>query len=277
MKHPSISDSDLHAYVDGELPPQRRGEVELYLANHPEAALRVQSYHEHKLALQRLFSPLLVESVPQSLRAMAQPPVASRRAANWPLPRWSLQRLVASVVMAVAGGVIGWGAHEHYAPTTMTALQTPLPRQAAIAHVVYSPDVRRPVEIGAEQEDQLVTWLSKRLGTEVRPPKLGRLGYELIGGRLLPGTSGPVAQFMYHDASGQRMTLYVSAEISGNQDTAFRFAEEGPVNVFYWIDGKFGYALSAGMPKAQLARVATAVYDQLEKKQINSSNHQEKQ
>ncbi len=277
MKHPPISDSDLHAYVDGELPPQRRGEVELYLENHPEAALRVQSYREHKLALQRLFSPLLAESVPQSLRAMAQPPVASHRAANWSLPHWSLQRLVASVVMAVAGGVIGWGAHEHYAPTTIVALQTPLPKQAAIAHVVYSPDVRRPVEIGAEQGDQLVTWLSKRLGTEVRPPKLGRLGYELIGGRLLPGTSGPVAQFMYHDVSGQRLTLYVSAEISGNQDTAFRFAEEGPVNVFFWIDGKFGYALSAGMPKAQLARVATAVYDQLEKKQINTSNHQGKQ
>jgi anti-sigma factor RsiW len=35
--------------------------------------------------------------------------------------------------------------------------------------------------------------------------------------------------------------------------------------MFYWIDGKFGYALSAGTNKAELARVATAVYDQLEK------------
>ena len=40
---------------------------------------------------------------------------------------------------------------------------------------------------------------------------------------------------------------------------------EGPVNVLYWIDGKFGYALSAGINKAELARVATTVYDQLEK------------
>ena len=110
-----------------------------------------------------------------------------------------------------------------------------------------------------------MTWLSKRLGTPVRPPKLGALGYELIGGRLLPGNIGPVAQFMYHDASGQRLTLYVSTEIGRNQDTAFRFAKEGPVNVFYWIDGKFGYALSAGISKNELSRVATAVYEQLEK------------
>jgi anti-sigma factor RsiW len=83
---------------------------------------------------------------------------------------------------------------------------------------------------------------------------------------LLPGSSGPVAQFMYHDASGQRLTLYVTTENTANQDTGFRFAQEGPVNVFYWIDGKFGYALSAGIDKGELARVATAVYDQLEHK-----------
>jgi anti-sigma factor RsiW len=122
------------------------------------------------------------------------------------------------------------------------------------------------VEIGAEQEDQLVAWLSKRIGSPIRPPKLGALGFELIGGRLLPGTSGPVAQFMYHDASGQRLTLYVSTENAANRDTAFRFAQEGPVSVFYWIDGKFGYALSAGIGKGELARVASAVYEQLEQR-----------
>jgi anti-sigma factor RsiW len=83
---------------------------------------------------------------------------------------------------------------------------------------------------------------------------------------LLPGNSGPVAQFMYHDASGQRLTLYVSTEQTTNRNTAFRFSQEGPVNVFYWIDGKFGYAISAGMPKNELARVATAVYEQFQSK-----------
>jgi anti-sigma factor RsiW len=130
---------------------------------------------------------------------------------------------------------------------------------------VFSPDVRRPVEIKAENEDQLVTWLSKRLGTPVRPPKLGAQGFELIGGRLLPGNSGAVAQFMYQDAGGQRLTLYVSTEITSNHDTAFRFSQEGPVNVFYWIDGKFGYALSSGIDKGALARLASAVYDQLDR------------
>lgn len=176
--------------------------------------------------------------------------------------------------IAVASGGAGWALHgQQNAQLARSTVATPaatqqfasLARQAAIAHVVFSPDVKRPVEIGADQEDQLVAWLSKRIGTPIRPPKLGKLGYELIGGRLLPGQSGPVAQFMYHDATGQRLTLYVSTEQAQNKDTGFKFAQEGPVNVFYWIDGKFGYALSAGINKAELTRIATTVYEQLEK------------
>lgn len=261
-----VTDADLHAYIDGELPPDRRAEIETYLTAHPEAAARLQAYEEDKRALRTLFNPLLAQPLPDSLQALVDAPMPPHRhAVSW-LSRWSLQRVAAGLVMAVMGGAVGWTAHGRYQQSETYAVRTNLPRQAAIAHVVYSPDVRRPVEIGAEQEEQLITWLSKRLGTKVHPPRLGRLGYELIGGRLLPGTSGPVAQFMYHDVSGQRLTLYVSAEIRGNQDTAFRFAQEGPVNVFYWIDGNFGYALSAGLPKGELSRIATAVYDQLERK-----------
>jgi anti-sigma factor RsiW len=138
-------------------------------------------------------------------------------------------------------------------------------KHAAIAHAVYSPDIRHPVEITADQEEQLVTWISKGLGSKVNPPELGKLGYELIGGRLLPGEEGPVAQFMYRDSHGERLTLYVSNERNQDKDSGFRFAQEGPVNVFYWIDGKFGYALSAGVTRDELKRIADVVYEQLGK------------
>jgi anti-sigma factor RsiW len=263
MKQHPITEADLHAYIDGVLPPSRRTEIEMYLAQRPEEAKRLQAYQQQKDELRALFNPVMNEPIPASIptRPRYRP--------------WSVQRFAAGLAIAVVSGTAGWLLHGQAAsdllPPSPAARQAAndrapaLARQAAIAHVVYSPDVRHPVEIGADQEDQLVTWLSKRLGTPIRPPKLGKLGYELIGGRLLPGQSGPVAQFMYHDAGGQRLTLYVSTEQSHNRDTGFRFSEEGPVNVFYWIDGKFGYALSAGIGKAELARIATAVYEQLEK------------
>lgn len=258
-----LPDSDLHAFVDGALSEERHAEVAAWLAGHPEDAARVESYRAQKQDLRRLFDPVLDEPLPDHLKALARPP---RPAQDRFLSPWSLQRIAATVLIAFLGGTAGWLANDHFRAPAQLAQLPRLAHQAAIAHVVFSPDVKRPVEISAEHEDQLVTWLSKRLGTAVRPPRLGTLGYELIGGRLLPGNSGPVAQFMYHDASGQRLTLYVSTENTSNRDTAFRFAQEGPVNVFYWIDGKFGYAISAGLPKNELARIATAVYDQFQNK-----------
>jgi anti-sigma factor RsiW len=275
MNNIPLNEADLQAWVDGRLPENQLIEVENYLAAQPAEAERLNAYRAQRDALRRHFDSVLDENLPAGLRQLAEKsPVSSRegavlRGAVDPqkrplLERWSLQRIAAGLAIALLGGTAGWFAHARYLAGERVAQMTPLPRQAAIAHAVYSPDVRRPVEVTADQEDQLVKWLSKRLGTPVSPPKLGALGYELIGGRLLPGNTGPVAQFMYHDGGGQRLTLYVSTEDTVSRDTGFRFAKEGPVNVFYWVDGKFGYALSAGIDKGELARVATAVYDQLE-------------
>lgn len=273
-----ITEADLQAYVDGLLPESRRAEIETYLSERPQEAQRLQAYRQDKQAIKARYGSLLDEPLPDALLQAARAPrsSAAARHAGARLSRWPLERVAAGFALVFLGAGAGWLGRGAWQTPEMLAQSTSgpaaivnaaagsLPRQAAIAHVVYSPDVRRPVEIGADQEDQLVAWLSKRLGAKIRPPKLGALGYELIGGRLLPGSSGPVAQFMYHDATGQRLTLYVTNEQTANQDTGFRFAQEGPVNVFYWIDGKFGYALSAGIDKGELARIATAVYSQLQ-------------
>ncbi len=190
------------------------------------------------------------------------------RPAAWSVPAW--RRMAAMVAVAAGagllGGTAGWtlrGAGGLTASAPFQALDA-LPRQAAIAHAVYTPEVKHPVEVGADQQQHLVAWLSKRLGKQLRPPQLAKQGYELVGGRLLPGDSGPVAQFMYADASGQRLTLYVSSGQKQNRDTGFRFAQEGNVGVFYWIDGSFGYALSAAVGKKELSQIANAVYEQLQ-------------
>ena len=263
MRAKPVTESELHAYADGLLPAFRHAEIAGYLAERPDEANRVAAYLAQNAALHVLYDPVLDEPVPAHLTML--PRVSS----------WHLQRFAAGLVIAVVSGAAGWFLHgssdrgaRFPASASMNAVMTPAPafaRQAAIAHVVYSPEVRHPVEVGADQEAHLVAWLSKRLGTPIHPPRLAKLGYELVGGRLLPGQSGPVAQFMYHDLGGQRLTLYVSTEQSQNKDTGFQFSEQGPVNVFYWIDGKFGYALSGGLDRAALSRVADAVYAQLDK------------
>ena len=258
-----VTENELHAYADGLLPASRHAEIAAYLADRPDEANRVAAYVAQSAALHALYDPVLDEPLPSRLAMLTRG------------SSWRLQRFAAGLAIACVSGTAGWLLHGSSergagfpAVATMNAATMPVSafaHQAAIAHVVYSPEVRHPVEVGADQEAHLVTWLSKRLGTSIHPPRLAKLGYDLVGGRLLPGQSGPVAQFMYHDAGGQRLTLYVSTEQSQNKDTGFRFSEQGPVNVFYWIDGKFGYALSGSLDRAALSRVADAVYAQLDK------------
>ena len=49
----------------------------------------------------------------------------------------------------------------------------------------------------------------------------------------------------------------------GMDETAFRFANEGGVASFYWVDQGFGYALSGKLPRQALLVLAEAVYKQL--------------
>lgn len=244
-----ITEAELHAYVDGVLPAARIADVEAYLEDHPEEAARVAAYRAQVTALHRAFDAVLDEPVPARLLI---------RHSWWLRP---LARLAAVVAWIALGGVAGWHLHE-YGASSRTESAT-WARRAAIAHVVYSPEVRHPVEVGADQEAHLVGWLSKRLGAPIKAPHLGGLGYTLVGGRLLPGERGPVAQFMYQDGKGQRLTLYVRVNPDESRETAFRFAQEHGVGVFYWLDRKLGYALSGEVDKSELLRVATAVYRQL--------------
>ena len=112
-------------------------------------------------------------------------------------------------------------------------------RQAVVAHVVYSPEVRHPVEVGADQAAHLAAWLSKRLGTQLRVPYLGEQGFALVGGRLLPGQPddrSPAAHFMYQDSKGQRRTLYVRVNAGPSRDSAFHLAQEKTSACFIgWI------------------------------------------
>jgi len=271
MKPSPITEAELHALVDAQLAPERQREVEAWLAEHPEEAQRLADYRTHKRALQMLFKPVLDEAVPLSLQRAAQP----RRP-------WHLQRMAAGFALALVSGAAGWVLHAQLAAPDLSALlaqqhaqqqeEPAFARRAAVAHAVYSPELRRPVEVDAAHEDQLVAWLSKRMGSPMKPPHLQAQGYALEGGRLLPGGQGPVAQFMYRDEAGSRLTLYVTHETgaaaaasrsASQPDLAFRFAREGAVNVFYWVDGPFGYALSAEADRATLARVSSEVYRQL--------------
>jgi anti-sigma factor RsiW len=255
-----VTEADLHAYVDRQLSASRRTEVEVFLSSRADDLERVRDWQKQNELLRGLLGPVV--DAPLPLRLPLRPEAS----------RWPWRAIAAAAVVAVASAALAWAVRGSLdaaalrvalaAPASADAELAGFAHRAAVAHVVYSPEVRRPVEVGADQEQALVTWLTRRMGAAVHPPALSALGYELIGGRLLPGDKGPVAQFMYGSVNGQRLTLYVTRELAG-QDTSFRFAKDGPVNVFYWVEDRFAYAISAGADREELLKVSQEVYRQL--------------
>ncbi len=242
---------DLNAYVDDALDPVRRAEVEAYLTSHPDAAAQVLAYRRQNEGLRDLFGPIADAGVPSALRPAN---VSARRRGR---RRAIALQAVAAMFLLAIGVAGGWQLNDAYRPIAM-AEAPDFTRDATAAHVLYTNERRHAVEVGAEEE-HLFRWLSNRLGTDVKAPDLAGLGFRLMGGRLLPGTEKPAAQFMYEDDMGERLTLYIRPD-PGTEETRFEYVSEDGVGAFYWVEGRFGYALIGAQPREPLLRAARLVY-----------------
>ena len=252
---------DLHALVDGQLDPARLAEVLSWLQTHPEDAARVAQWQGQRLQLRQLHRSLEMDDATSASMTRAVLSDGYQRRPVW----WQAVAAVILLSLGVMGGRL-WSTAAND-PNTLIANEPRFVRDAVIAHAVFVPEARHPVEVTANDEAHLVQWLTRRLGAPVKAPVLLPQGFRLLGGRLLPGIEAPRAQFMYEDAKGRRLTLYVTVlekDRSTPQAAAFRSVHEGAVESFYWVEGRLGYALSANdMPAAEMMVMAREVYRQL--------------
>lgn len=253
-KSKSISEEELQAYVDGQLDGPRHDQVAAAVASDTELAQRAEALRRLGETMHAAYDSVLDEPVPTEMLRT----VINRDQAP-------LLRLAAIAAWVVIGGVIGAliASNAALKPAIEATAQRPLPKEAAYAHAVYVPEVRHPVEVGAEEREHLNTWLSKRLANPVVAPDIRRAGYQLVGGRLLPDAGRPAAQFMYEDDQGTRITLYVRGHVESARGTALRHADDGEISVVYWLDGSLAYALAGSIDQTQLESIAKEMYGAL--------------
>jgi len=265
---PPLTEDELHALVDGRLDEMQRTTLEARLARGPKAQATVDQWRRQRALLQGLYADMREEPTPEHLTRASQRVGASQQTAR---QVWRWGALAASVLLSFA---VGWFAHGLNASPDTVALQygrlpaTEFVRQASLAYAVYAPEVRHPVEVTTAEQAHLVQWLSKRLGRPLKIPDLSAQGFDLVGGRLLPGDAGARAQFMFQSPSGTRVTLYLGG-VQGEsgalntRESSFQFAQDGANASFYWMDQGFGYALTGPVPRETLMQLARAVYQQL--------------
>ena len=248
-----VSEDELNAYIDGELPADRRDAVEAWLAAHPEDAAKVAAWRRQGEVIRARYGAAADEQPPQRLDVgrLARRRTGVKAAA------------IAAVLAAfVVGGVTGWVARGFEAPPPSDLAR--FTTDALDAYRLYTVEVRHPVEVSGDQRPHLVEWLSKRVGSPLRAPELDKVGLKLVGGRLLPGPTGATAFFMYETPTGERFTLYCGQ--TADRESALRYTTGEHNASYYWVDRNLAYVLSGPAERDKLYAIAQAAYDQIDRR-----------
>jgi anti-sigma factor RsiW len=250
-----VTEEELHAYVDGELPADRNEAVAAWLSSHPDQAALVGAWRMQADSIRARYGAVANEPVPERLQ-LDQVMKQAR-----PKARSFAAVAAAAIIAFTLGGTSGWMARgaSGVAPTgfeTFTA-------DALDAYKLYVVEVRHPVEVPGSERAHMTQWLSKRLGTELHIPDLQVIGLKLVGGRLLPGPSGAAAFYMYEGASGERFTIYCAKAKA--TETALRFKSTDSSAAFYFVDDKVAYVVSGPADREALEKVTKSVYEQVDK------------
>jgi anti-sigma factor RsiW len=251
-----VTEEELHAFVDGELPADRTQAVDAWLAAHPDQAALVSAWRAQADNIRARYGAIANEPVPAAL--MLDQILKRSRASG---RSWSAMAAAAAIAAFIAGGAAGWFAHGASA-AALSGFDT-FTADALDAYRLYVVEVRHPVEVPGSEQPHLTQWLSKRLGAELRIPDLQVIGLKLVGGRLLPGPTGAAAFYMYEGPSGERFTIYCAKAKAA--ETALRYKSGETSAAFYWVDDKVAYVVSGPADRDQLEKVTKSVYEQVDK------------
>lgn len=252
-REPPVTEDELHAYVDGELPAERRLAVEQWLATHAEDAARVAAWWSQIDAIRVRYGAVASEPVPQRFDVAK----LARSGRRW--PRLAAAVVLLALLLGAGAGWYGRAAWDGAGPTRVVTVE------AFEAHRLYIAEVRHPIEVKAG-ESHLNRWLSRRVGYEMPAPNLDPFGLKLLGGRLLPGNAGrPAALYMYEAGTGERFTIYTRKDQA--PQSALRYRAAGPVGSVFWVQDDAAFVVSGPADRTRLQKVAESIYEQVETRQ----------
>lgn len=244
--HPDFQfgEDDLVAFVDGELPLERRVEVEAFLARNPAIAARVMA----DLSLR------------DALRASCGGPVAvtsSNRAAAFRLVA-GLRRRRGFVAMRRAASIglligAGWVGHAVFLTTGVSVAADARPAFIEDAVHAYRTAVLR-AELESQPEAATFDPGELAAGTGIAIPALPD-GWQVRDAQVFPTRSGHSIEMIVEDAAGDRLFLFAAR--SGSFDVippSLTLTDAG--RTAYWQVGETVYALSGPMPDEDMRRQA---------------------
>ncbi|WP_204623432.1 anti-sigma factor family protein [Crenalkalicoccus roseus] len=248
--HPPIGEDDLQAFVDERLDAARLALVRRYLEEHPEAAARVRAFATQRDALRTALAPKASAPIPARLRLAHIR--AGLRARRWQ----RLRHMAAALLLLLVGGAAGWLAHGQIEGGAPPPAAPPM-AEAAEAHRIFAAETRALAMLAATVPEALEGWLAERLGTPVVVPDLLDAGFRPLTAHLMPSAWGTAAMVVYERLTdGTRLSFYMRPAPDTPAAKLKCADHPGGRLTYYWFDGRFGYAVTAAMPRERLRGIA---------------------
>ena len=242
-----ITESDLAAYVDGELDAMRRVEVEAHLARHPEDAARVMADLRDRDALREAFA-LAPGAGPERLRSSAR---RIDRSLAWQRVGARLRR--AAVIVLLVGA--GWIAHTEIGtfgvPDSFASPVDP-------ALVEEAEEARKTVQVRARTHSQRPIPSYDRSDLEAATgltlPELPA-DWTVRDVQVFPARQGPGVEVAIEAGPLGDLALFAMSMpgTGGHSDAVTRSGDGGTA---YWRVGQTAYALSGSREGIDLGAAA---------------------
>jgi anti-sigma factor RsiW len=233
----AIDDTDLLAYADGQLPGERRAEVEAAVASSPELGRRLSAMRASALPYAAAFEgqalppvpPELSRRVAELVRADSQRP--QRRRSAWP-----------QLTAAFAAGVLCCAvALRLLSPFSSAAQTEPWIKAVADYQQLYSRATVMLVSEDPQLSAHVISNLRTADGMKVSVPDLRSAGLSFKRVQRLSFREHPVVQMVYLPEQGEPIALCVTPD--ARPDETPRAQQIGEMQTVAWRQGNLGYVL----------------------------------
>lgn len=266
----AIPETELHAYVDGQLDPERNAAIRRYLLAHSDTARRVRHYIKQRDTLQAAFAHVAMEPIPiqLNLQRMLQQRLAQQQ------PRWSVWRLAAGLVLAIgltgAGTLTGWVLRGGSGGVpAIEAQASPIDRlldEIADYHTAYARETIHQVEVPASQTAHIESWLGDRLHRRLHVPDLSSHGLQFAGARLLVVDGAPVADLVFHWPGKEHQPIALCITLAPGPDEPPRVAGREDLQQISWQRNGYAYVIAGWTDPATLQALASDLMPRLDEK-----------
>ena len=249
-----VSEMDLLAYADGLLDqdPQRRAQVEEYLAGAPGAAERVAAHRAQTRALRAAYGARANEPVPDRLTNVLRPAAPQRQALVTGV------RAAAMVAITVAAGVTGWYLGQESGPGQQAEEQR-LPsvlREAANDHRARWQKL--PISVGGLGRVGPLRWEVEGVALSLPAPDLFAMGYSLTGRRNFSSGETQAVALNYSGDNGANLRLLIAPVSSGETQSVALRQGRGP-RLAYWSQGPLTIAAQIDGETQDIATLARKI------------------